>query len=711
MVANETHGESIRGGAEYVIFDKLDDADGEVSSYELSHEIETEGAHHASRFQLDPIPTHDQPYAGRAAPGAQAQSINSLRSLSRGGLVPISEQPQLLLPRHALAELEFRERQSIADVRRPGYGPAGTGHAHQQRVEQPNRNRKPTKTQRRERTLRGEFICGTLGGPHATPRNISREAAPFRRARADIKAPVMHYSLSLEKADRVKTKEQWEAMVTRFLELMDYPRDGPYFCYRHSDKEGMDHVHIMWLRSLGDGTVWSREFSAKRAIRATAQIEIEFGLRQHDRTPKDKKRLTRKEQELDQKLNKEGKELSKTIIQEAVDSAVKKLAANGGTYSLQQLQAELMSSGVEARPYAPGGKLKGLSYTHAGIPVSASALGSRYSPNGLFQRGLLDLPVEVPAADPEAHFPTANELADPLPALLAEFDQLKRQIDISRTPEEGLKAARAMAEFFKRTRAVGLRDALDKALADRQAPRPIQPASTIADLLAVPERVQIASPVPEPESEQEEDAHGLALHQIAELMAAAVQAGIEAVRVVIELVRRLVNRLLGRAEQRHGLNEGALGRISQHFQCVGVPRTPRNSAEARARAEASVQLDQIHEALASEDAELLPEVEGKAEVLAAVQAGRQQPVHAQDRAPDLFDSDGNKLGPRGRLDALRCDLARAQAKGGDSAEIERLQRWVVQAETEFVEWSKARGKQAHSVVQAHPERQRQGGAA
>lgn len=366
MIANEVIGYGFRGVAEYIVFEKETVASNE-SFFQLAQPI---NGTHGRPFELHRISDHQPRLAGLGV-RATTKPADSLSSLSGRSLVPLKDQPRLLLPNHAHPDLELGQPNAANGLRRPGAGQAGAGSA-----------------RLGDREVRGEFIGGTLIG---TPREMSRQAAPFRAARADAKAPVMHYSLSLEAGDGRKTKEEWEAMVQSFLEKMGFDhKRGAWASWIHRDTD-MDHVHIVFLRSMGDGSLWNREFSARRAIEATAQIEREFGLRTHDRTPKkEKRRLTRKEAELASKLAKKGQKMTKVEMQKHIDSVVSQLSKDHPDgYDVDQLSSALSGVGVQVEAYEPKGKLTGLKYQMDGVWVSGSSMGTDYSPKGLMARGLL----------------------------------------------------------------------------------------------------------------------------------------------------------------------------------------------------------------------------------------------------------------------------------------------------------------------------------
>jgi hypothetical protein len=215
---------------------------------------------------------------------------------------------------------------------------------------------------------------------------MARQAAPFRTARPDIKAPVMHYSLSLQAGDGRKTPEEWKPMVESFLKKMGVPLDAAWTAYLHNDTT-KQHCHVAFLRSLGDGQVWNREFSAKRAIQATAEIEKEFGLLTHDRTSKkEKKRQTVEEKKFEAQLQKQGKTMSKEHIARQVDDFIE--SRKGQSYSLDELKSGLADAGIQVEMVERGGQLAGVKFQHEGIWIAGSSIGGAYKAQGLLQRGL-----------------------------------------------------------------------------------------------------------------------------------------------------------------------------------------------------------------------------------------------------------------------------------------------------------------------------------
>lgn len=211
----------------------------------------------------------------------------------------------------------------------------------------------------------------------------------------------MHYSLSLQAGDGRKTAEEWRPLVEAFLKKMNFPLDGAWTAFLHDDT-GHQHAHLVLCRSLGDGTIWNREFSAKRAIQATAEIEKEFGLLTHDRTSKrEKKRQSVEEKKFEEQLKKEGKTMSKDHIKRAIDEFIE--SRKGQSYTAEELRAGLAAAGIQAEITERGGELVGVKFQHEGIWISGSSIGDQYKAQGLLGRGLTHVgtPAPMQAAAPK----------------------------------------------------------------------------------------------------------------------------------------------------------------------------------------------------------------------------------------------------------------------------------------------------------------------
>lgn len=90
---------------------------------------------------------------------------------------------------------------------------------------------------------RAEWICGTLGGIGATPRQVSRQGGLLRAQRPEIKNPIWRCSLSLPPADGRRDGAFWKKIVEEFLIEMEIPLDAGWMAVQHDDQEH-DHVHL-----------------------------------------------------------------------------------------------------------------------------------------------------------------------------------------------------------------------------------------------------------------------------------------------------------------------------------------------------------------------------------------------------------------------------------------------------------------------------------
>lgn len=116
------------------------------------------------------------------------------------------------------------------------------------------------------------FVSSSTG---SDPANFLKTCASLRRARPDIKSPVLHFSLSQPPGERL-TDEQWQAVVADFQSELKL-EDHDYFAIRHNDKEH-DHIHLIVSKIHPTGSLWKDSNSARRAMTACTKIEQKFNL-------------------------------------------------------------------------------------------------------------------------------------------------------------------------------------------------------------------------------------------------------------------------------------------------------------------------------------------------------------------------------------------------------------------------------------------------
>ncbi len=224
----------------------------------------------------------------------------------------------------------------------------------------------------------GLWICGTVCG---TVSEMAQQTAVFRQLRPDCRRPIVSFSISLPPADGRPSNEKWKLMVERFLTKMGIDiKNHAWACHLHVHKNS--HTHIRLCRVGGDGVLWNQEHSAKRAIKACEELEEEFFLEKHDRTPSNKKRPTMAETQMSKR---KGQQMPiRLFMQTKVDIAIQN-HPNG--IDFKDFQRLLAVDNIDVRAYAPNGVLKGVSYLHDGLKWPGSKLGSNYS-SGLSGRGV-----------------------------------------------------------------------------------------------------------------------------------------------------------------------------------------------------------------------------------------------------------------------------------------------------------------------------------
>lgn len=224
----------------------------------------------------------------------------------------------------------------------------------------------------------GLWICGTVCG---TVSEMAKQTAVFRQLRPDCRRPIVSFSISLPPADGRPSNEKWKLIVERFLTKMGVDiKTHAWACHLHVHKNS--HTHIRLCRVGGDGVLWNQEHSAKRAIKACEELEEEFCLEKHDRTPSNKKRPTMAETQMSKR---KGQQMPiRLFMQTKVDIAIQN-HPNG--IDFKDLQKLLAVDNIDIRAYAPNGLLKGVSYLYDGLKWPGSKLGSHYS-SGLSDRGV-----------------------------------------------------------------------------------------------------------------------------------------------------------------------------------------------------------------------------------------------------------------------------------------------------------------------------------
>lgn len=226
---------------------------------------------------------------------------------------------------------------------------------------------------------KAERIGGNMTGKN--PKELSKEFSVVRRLRPDINKPVWHCSLTLPAGERLSA-EKWDAVASDFLKHMEFGANTPWVAVRHQDTEH-DHIHMIVSRVGLDGKVWHGQWEARRAIKATQELENTHGL---ILTPglgdarSERKALSEKEINMAVRTEKEP---TRQRLQRLLDEAVKDKP------TVVELANRLQASGVNVRANIAGtGRMNGFSFEIGGVALKGSDLGKRYTWAGLKKLGI-----------------------------------------------------------------------------------------------------------------------------------------------------------------------------------------------------------------------------------------------------------------------------------------------------------------------------------
>ncbi len=217
---------------------------------------------------------------------------------------------------------------------------------------------------------RGRIIGGTVIGSAAT--EIAQEFWELRQHRPEIKNPIWHCSLALPPGEKLE-EEQWEEVADSFLSRMDLtPERRQYVVVLHEDKPHQ-HVHILVNRIGLDGSVWNRANDVQRAIRATQELEVVYGLTRTAGLPEPQKPIDKAPPN----------EPARRKLGRLIDGCTT------GNPTVVEMVKRLKDAGVQVSPNLTGkGLLRGFSYSLDDSTWKGSRLGRAYSWNALQGRGV-----------------------------------------------------------------------------------------------------------------------------------------------------------------------------------------------------------------------------------------------------------------------------------------------------------------------------------
>ena len=210
-------------------------------------------------------------------------------------------------------------------------------------------------------------------------RDFSRYLSPHSR----VEKPVMHVSLNPH-PDDVLTDVELESIAREYMEGMGYGGQ-PFMIFKHEDI-GRHHLHIVALRTDGNGRCISDRYNFHRSKAVTRALEKKYGLYPADR----------RQQKNDNPLRKV--DVAKGDVKRQVENTVKSLCATYKFQTMGEYRALLSLYNVmveETRGIVCGREYHGLVYSatddagnKVGNPFKASKIGKSVGYEALERRFL-----------------------------------------------------------------------------------------------------------------------------------------------------------------------------------------------------------------------------------------------------------------------------------------------------------------------------------
>lgn len=226
----------------------------------------------------------------------------------------------------------------------------------------------------KEDSKKPEILAGSFG----TEAEIKREFEIYNKLNKRVKNQATHISVSFHPDEHIEAAKKVE-LAENLLEKLGF-QNVPYLVVEHHDKD-YEHFHIVAGRIRDDGTTVKEWKIADRAIRATKELEQEFGLKQVEYTKANDRQIKHDEYK---QMERTG-ELS--IMAEAklvIDEVLKDLPKT------KDFVEHLQNAGFEVRPNISEstGKMNGFSFKKDEITFKSSAIAKNYSWKNLQKNGL-----------------------------------------------------------------------------------------------------------------------------------------------------------------------------------------------------------------------------------------------------------------------------------------------------------------------------------
>ncbi len=219
-----------------------------------------------------------------------------------------------------------------------------------------------------------EILAGSFG----TQAEIKQEFEIYNKLNTRVRNQAAHISVSFAAGEKVKAEKKIE-FAEKLLEKLDF-KNVPFLVVEHHDKE-YEHFHIIAGRIREDGTTVKEWEIADRAIKATKELEKEFGLKQVEYIKTSDRRFKSSEFKLMERTN----ELS--VMAEAkltIDDILK------DEPTTQEFVSSLQKSGFDVRPNISEktGRMNGFSFKKDDLAFKSSSIAKNYSWQNLQKNGL-----------------------------------------------------------------------------------------------------------------------------------------------------------------------------------------------------------------------------------------------------------------------------------------------------------------------------------
>ena len=203
-----------------------------------------------------------QSYARAVAEEPEAQSLNSVRSLSGVGVVGFRKSSEVLLPGHALGDMEHGGSNTDPALRRGSDGERTAG----------NRRGHVDRDTGEIVRYRGDYLLSdNLLSLETADAEMKATAAENPRC----KDPVYHYIIAWQEGEK-PSREQWEAATKKTLDDLGFS-EHQYLAVVHDDTDHF-HAHVMVNRVHPEtGKAHYPQFSKRTLDQSMREIEAAQG--------------------------------------------------------------------------------------------------------------------------------------------------------------------------------------------------------------------------------------------------------------------------------------------------------------------------------------------------------------------------------------------------------------------------------------------------